>query len=179
MEMLTSSTILFYMIATAIVVFSLSVLFNPNPLFSALNLALCMISLAGLYYGLGAKFIAGVQLIVYAGAVMVLFVMVLMLFDIRREREAFSRGPIATFFKIFSALAFLGVVAVSVGFSVDMVLSDPRVKEATQAFSTKDLAKILYTDYVFAFEVLGVALLVVAVGAVVLSRIKGGTHARH
>ena len=178
MELLTSQTILFYLLATAVVVFSLGVLFNSNPLYSALQLALSMISMAGLYYGLGAKFIAGVQMIVYAGAVMVLFVMVLMLFDLRREQRAFNKGVFSAFIKWFSAGLFAGLVVMSIGFSTDMILSDARVKEATAEFSTRDLAKVVYSNYVAEFEILGVILLVVAVGVVVVSRIRGGTHAQ-
>lgn len=178
MELITTSTVLFYLVSVAVLVFSLGVFLNPNPLFCALNLCLCMISLSALYYGLGAKFIAGVQLIVYAGAVMVLFVMVLMLFDIRREQSAFEKSSLGALIKLFSGILFMGFVAACIGLSTDTILSDPRVQKSVSAFSTKDLAKILYTDYVFAFETLGVVLLIVAVGAVVVSRIKGGTHAR-
>src|SRR3954465_2747842 len=93
----------FYSIAFFLCFFAFKTISSVNPIHSALYLALTMIGLSGVFFQLDAQFIAGVQLIVYAGAVMVLFVMVLMLFDLKTEIRAFSRGLLAGFLKIFSA----------------------------------------------------------------------------
>jgi len=177
MQYLNLETVMFYLLATTIVVTALSVLFNSNPLYGALNLAIALISMAVLFYGLEAPFIAGVQLIVYAGAVMVLFVMVLMLFDLRKEKQAFSGSFFGYLFKFISFGFFIGLLATTITLSTDMIQTMPNQPGQTLDFSTKALAKVLYTDYLFAFEVLGVLLLIVAIGVVVVSRIKGGTHA--
>ena len=169
---------LFYILSTGIIFFALGVLLNPNPITAALSLVMTMVGLAGVFFQLGAHFIAGVQLIVYAGAVMVLFVMVLMLFDLKTEENAFTRGSISGGIKILVAGWLTFLVATSVNYSMEMLVGiGPNAKVTTADMSTKTLSEILFKDYIVAFEVLGIVLLVVAVGAVSLSRIKGGTHA--
>src|SRR5687768_7680967 len=93
----------FYLLAVFLIFFAYKVVSSPNPLHSALYLVLTMLGLAAAFFNLGAQFIAGVQLIVYAGAVMVLFVMVLMLFDLKAEIRSFSRGLISGMLKIMAA----------------------------------------------------------------------------
>ena len=167
----------FYLMALFLVFFAFKTISAVNPIHSALYLALTMIGLAVTFFQLDAQFIAGVQLIVYAGAVMVLFVMVLMLFDLNTELRAFTKGLISGFLKIFSAAILAGFAIGAASNSVG-VLEEKPPKVLAAATVTKDLSILLYTKYLFAFEVLGVLLLVVAVGVVALSRIKGGTHAR-
>ena len=126
---------------------------------------------------LDAYFVAGVQLIVYAGAVMVLFVMVLMLFDLKHEIEAFTKGKITGAIK-------LATVGILVGLIVGAVLynAQPPVGTVSKEMAelsqdpSKQLGIRLFTQHLFAFEALGVLLLVIAVGAVALARSKGGTH---
>lgn len=174
------ATIMFYFLAVVIVLSALAVVMLPNPIYSALSLAVTMISIAFLFYILGAQFIAGVQMIVYAGAVMVLFVMVLMLFDLNREAQAFSKGKMASFLKIASTGWLCGLIAGAIYMSTDM-LSEPTAKVTSESsiLTTKNLAQLLFTKYIFAFELLGLLLLLIAVGAVAVSRTKGGTHAEH
>ena len=166
---------LFYLLATMIVGFSLAVIMVKNPIYSALYLALTMVALAFVFFNLDAQFIAGVQLIVYAGAVMVLFVMVLMLFDLGKETQIFSKGRFTGFLKVGSAGWLCGLIAGAVYMSTEMIESSTQVADNV-GFTTKALAAELFTTYVFAFEALGVLLLLIAVGAVAVSRIKGGTH---
>src|SRR5690606_27222188 len=139
-----------------------------------------MMLLAGAFFHLNAHFIAGVQVIVYAGAVMVLFVMVLMLFDLQQELVAFSKGFFSGFFKILSVALIAGVVVGSLGQGEALVSGEEVAGTLTASASiTKELSYLLYTKYLLAFEVLGVLLLVVAVGVVTVSRVRGGTHAKH
>lgn len=166
----------FYSLAFFLLFFAFKVITVPNPIHSALYLVLTMIGLAGVFFNLGAQFIAGVQMIVYAGAVMVLFVMVLMLFDLRAEIRSFSRGLFSGALKVMSA-AMLAGFALGAAKSSVAILETPAA--APTADVTRQLGVLLYTKYLWAFEVLGVLLLVVAVGVVAVSRIKGGTHARH
>lgn len=172
------SVVLFYVLALAILLCAYKTITHPNPIFSALYLALSMIGLAGVFFSLQAYFIAGVQLIVYAGAVMVLFVMVLMLFDLRQEIRAFSKGAASGFLKIASAGLLCGLIIGAALKSRYLLLDSeaPAVVPSTE--STKELATLLFTKYLFAFEALGVLLLVVAIGVVAVSRSKGGTHAK-
>ena len=136
-----------------------------------------IIGLAAVFFNLGAQFIAGVQMIVYAGAVMVLFVMVLMLFDLRAEIRAFSRGLFSGGLKVMSAAMLAGLALGAANSSVAILETPANV--APGADVTRQLGILLYTKYLYAFEALGVLLLVVAVGVVAVSRMKGGTHARH
>lgn len=174
--MMSLGPALFYVFAAILVFFALSVIMSPNPVHSALYLVLTMISLAGVYFHLNAQFIAGVQLIVYAGAVMVLFVMVIMLFDIRQELRAFSKGLISGGLKVASAAFVAGYL---IGTFKDVTVNAESANLAAKTDITRELALMLYSKYVLAFEILGLLLLVVAVGAVAVSRVKGGTHAKH
>ncbi len=174
------SSLMFYLLAFMAVFFGYFTIAVANPIFSALNLALTMITLAGIFFLLDAYFIAGVQLAVYAGAVMVLFVMVLMLFDLSGEVRAFSRGLMSGIVKVGSALLVMLLILLSVlGYYGERleIGAPPSTAEVVQP-TTQDLAILLFSRYLFAFELLGLLLLVVAVGVVAVSRIKGGTHAR-
>lgn len=175
--MLNVQDFLFYLLAAGALLSGMGVILMQNPVYSALLLAISMISIAGVFYSLGAYFIAAVQLIVYAGAVMVLFVMVLMLFDLKHEMKAFSKGLIGGVLKLGSVGLILGLVIGSVWLSVDSYFQPVPSDPATSMKATKDLATVLFTKYLFAFEAIGVLLLIIAVGAVTLSRISGGTHA--
>lgn len=168
----------FYALALFLIFFAYKTITSVNPVHSALYLVLTMIGMAATYYNLGAQFIAGVQMIVYAGAVMVLFVMVLMLFDLKSELRSFSKGLLSGALKVIAA-ALLAGIAIGAASSSQGLLEKEVVANTPSAMDvTKELSILLYTKYLFAFEALGVLLLVVAVGVVALSRIKGGTHAR-
>lgn len=169
--------IAFYSLALFLLFFAYKTVTAVNPVHCALYLVLTMIGLAGVFFHLGAQFIAGVQLIVYAGAVMVLFLMVLMLFDLKAELRAFSRGLLSGSLKIISAALFAGLALGAANSSV-AILESANAPAPGQDV-TKTLGFLLYTKYLYAFEVLGVLLLVVAIGVVAVSRIKGGTHAQH
>lgn len=173
-----SAALPFYIISLIVLFFAFKTITAANPIHCALHLAITMINLAFLFFGLNAPFIGGVQLVVYAGAVMVLFVMVLMLFDLKTEVRAFSRGIFSSFLKVASSGFLAGILIVGILMSTDMLESgavDPSAP--VKAAASKDLALMLFNQYVFAFEVLGLLLLLVAVGAVAVSRIPGGTHA--
>ena len=133
---------------------------------SALHLAGSMLALAGLFFILGAHFVAGVQVVVYAGAVMVLFVIVVMLFDLKEKKPPlFSKG---LWPKIASLFFLIGLVAGT--FPLSLHLFPTRVVSTLEPTSTKKLSQLLFTEYILAFEVLGILLLLIAVGVAVLCR---------
>ncbi|OFZ28471.1 MAG: NADH dehydrogenase [Bdellovibrionales bacterium RIFCSPHIGHO2_01_FULL_40_29] len=178
---MTADAFLFWFLAFVTVVSGLSVILMVNPIYSALSLAMTMIGVAAIFVTLNAYFLAGVQLIVYAGAVMVLFVMVLMLFDLKHEIQAFTRGRLTGAIKIASVGILSGLIvgAVTMGLKTPVVITaSSDVAAAPTVDTTRALAENLFIKNVLGFEVLGVMLLVIAVGAVALSRSKGGTHAR-
>lgn len=173
-----SENLLFFILAAVTVISALTVILQSNPIFCSLALAMTMISVAGIFASMNAWFVAGVQLIVYAGAVMVLFVMVLMLFDLKDEVRAFSRGLVSGFLKIASVAVIGGVLAAAIWMSAETIFAAPPAEplvSATQA--TKALADLLFKKYLFSFEAMGALLFIIAIGAVALSRIEGGTHA--
>ncbi|MBO9668513.1 MAG: NADH-quinone oxidoreductase subunit J [Bdellovibrio sp.] len=178
---MTADAFLFWFLAIVTLGSGLMVILQKNPIYSALSLAMTMVGMAALFVTLNAFFIAGVQLIVYAGAVMVLFTMVIMLFDLKQDIQAFTRGKLSGILKIASvgllAGLVVGAIAMSVGLLTEKTTDNP-VLVGNGMETTKALGQILYTKYIFGFEALGVLLLVIAVGAVALSRSKGGTHER-
>lgn len=171
--------IFFYIIAVLVLGFAYKTITSSNPIHSALYLAVTMVNIAFLFFSLNAPFIGAVQLVVYAGAVMVLFVMVLMLFDLKSEVRAFSRGLFSGFLKIASAGFLCGVLTFTIFMTGDLLgLSTGPSSLPPSPGTTQELARLLFAKYLFAFEILGLLLLFVAVGAVAVSRIKGGTHAK-
>lgn len=178
---MTTDVFIFWFLAILTVVSALSVVLMTNPIYSALSLAMTMVSVAAIFVTLQAYFLAGMQLIVYAGAVMVLFVMVLMLFDLKNELQAFSRGKFTGAIKIGAVGILAGLIVGAVGSFIMAGKSGAPVapEVSTSADATKALSEHLFFNHVFGFEALGVLLLVIAVGTVALSRSKGGTHAKH
>jgi NADH-quinone oxidoreductase subunit J len=178
--MLDLHDFLFYFLATVSLLCGIGVIVSQNPIYASLFLALTMIGISGVFVTLDAWFVAGVQLIVYAGAVMVLFVMVLMLFDLKHEIEAFSRGLISGVLKLVTSGVILGLILGSIMMSAEAIFNPEPIPLLTADGKvldvTKALADSLFTKYLFGFEVIGYLLLVIAIGAVALSRIAGGTH---
>lgn len=159
---------LFYIFAAMAVVFAFLVIANPfsrNPVTSAMFLVMTIVSLAGLFVLLQAYFLAAVQILVYAGAVMVLFLFVIMLLDLPVE----ERRKIKVFSIVAGVLAVGGILA---GYLVSLRHSDlPSV--ATQPVfegSTRDLGTLLFTKYLLPFEIVSVLLLVGMVGVILLSK---------
>ncbi len=195
---MTADTFLFWFLAVATVSAALAVVLLTNPIYCALSLGMTMVCVAAIFVTLQAYFLAGVQLIVYAGAVIVLFVMVLMLFDLKSELQAFSRGKIKGAIKIGAVGILAGLIvgvvtrAVLAGKKAGAALAasasstttnealtaEASVNASSAVGATRPLAENLFYNHVFGFEALGVLLLVVAVGVVAVSRSKGGTHAK-
>jgi NADH-quinone oxidoreductase subunit J len=158
--------ILFYLFAALTLLCGLLVVANPfsrSPVTSAMFLVLTIISMAGLFVLLHAFFLGAVQIIVYAGAVMVLFVFVIMLLDLKEE----ERRRIKTFGLVAGLLsvgAILSIFLGSIG-SHNPPLSPPAVEGDTHA-----LGMLLYTKYTLPFEVISILLLVAIIGVVTLSK---------
>jgi NADH-quinone oxidoreductase subunit J len=158
----------FALVAALSATSGVGVVLNRRPLYSALSLVVNMLSLALLFLLLSAQFLAAAQVIVYAGAVMVLFVFVIALLNPRREDPPLRGDP--------QALAAIGMATVLVLLSAIVFLGSSRV----QAFSggvdlsalgtIQALAGALYGDFAFPFEVTSLLLVVAAVGAIYLSR---------
>ena len=156
---------LFYIFTALTLICGALVILNRNPVNSAMFLVLSIASLAGLFVLLHAFFLAAIQVLVYAGAVIILFLFVIMLLDLKEE----ERRRI----KIFGAWA--GIIAVvAIGFVLTRAISRSDLPAVTQgalpAGSTTALGKLLFTEYLLPFEILSVLLLVAMVGVVLLSK---------
>jgi len=160
--------ILFYVFAFLTLLCGALVIANPfsrNPVTSAMFLVLTIISMAGLFVLLHAFFLAAVQILVYAGAVMVLFLFVIMLLDLKEE----ERRKI----KMFSLIGGLVSVGAIVTIFVKSILTaQPGANLSAPALEgeTAALGKLLFTQYLLPFEVVSVLLLVAMMGVILLSK---------
>lgn len=164
-------TLLFWLLAVIALVASVSMIIQRNPVHSALFLIITLLSLAGLFLLLSAHFLAVIQIIVYAGAIMVLFLFVIMLLDIRRTEAAPSRVKLQK-----SVGLLLGVIFF---LETVLVLRSGVIREmAVQAappppadFGTAvALGRALITGYLFPLQLAAVLLFVALIGAIVLSQ---------
>jgi len=159
--------ILFYVFAAATLLCGLLVIANPfsrNPVTSAMCLVLTIISMAGLFVLLHAFFLAAVQILVYAGAVIVLFLFVIMLLDLKAEERRRIR--------VFGVIAGLLAVGSILGLFLRSLSSTPLNGPAAPSIEgdTAALGRLLFSQYVLPFEVVSVLLLVAMIGVILLSK---------
>jgi NADH-quinone oxidoreductase subunit J len=162
--------ILFILFAGCCLAGAVNLLLQTHPINSALSLIVVMSSLAVLYLLLGAEFLAAAQMIVYAGAVMVLFTFVVMLLNAGVEER--TRGSrIARTLGFPAVVAILAVIA-TVILSAQGLNPAPGVQQGIT--STADLSRVLFSDLLLPFEVTSVLILVAVLGAVALARKDNG-----
>ncbi|GAB4117083.1 MAG: NADH-quinone oxidoreductase subunit J [Sideroxydans sp.] len=160
-------TILFYLFAAVVVFAALRVITARNPLHAVLFLVLSFVSSAGIWLLLEAEFLAITLVLVYVGAVMVLFLFVVMMLDINLEqlRKGFWQwlpaGALLATLIVVQMVWVLGDKASSAGMNA--------VKHAADYSNTKELGRLIYTDYVYPFELAAVLLLVAMVAAIALT----------
>ena len=161
-----TEAILFFVFAGLAVLGAVSLIVQRHPIHSALSLIVVMVALASLYLLLGAEFIAAIQVIVYAGAIMVLFVFVIMLLN-AGEEELTNRSKLARRL----GLPIFALLLVQMGYLVyGQFRSAPAVEFGKFVGTTEALGRVLFRDYVLPFEVTSVLFLVAIIGAVVLTR---------
>ncbi|MFB3922782.1 MAG: NADH-quinone oxidoreductase subunit J [Terriglobia bacterium] len=157
---------LFYIFAAVTILAGLSVILQRTPVYSALSLIVVLCSLAVVYLLLGAEFLAVVQVIVYAGAIMVLFVLVIMLLNAHRE-EPTDRSRVA---KILG-VPLLGVFLCEVLYAIWRHFPPDRTVGAPHAAGgPRAIGELLFRNYVLPFEVTSILILVAIVGAIVLAK---------
>jgi NADH-quinone oxidoreductase subunit J len=161
---------LFFLIAVPLVVSALGVVVNRNPVRSALCLVSALFLLAVQFIFLGAHLVAALQVIVYAGAIMVLFLFVIMLLNLQQEPAAEDRRRWLWLSSTAGGLLALVVVRSLAGGAAG--LPGPGMAAAVpDGFgTTAAVGQRLFTDYVIAFEITGVLLLVAVIGAVVIAK---------
>jgi len=170
--------ILFYVFAAVAVIASLLVIAQRNPIYSVLLLIASFGALSALYVLLEAPFVAMIQIIVYAGAIMVLFLFVVMLLNAPHEdtEEDLARGvrpSLSGGVKVFGVLLALTLaVEMLWALTVSRRSGDQFAGEAVSSVAA--IGRTLFTDYAFQFEVTSVLILVALIGAVVLARRESG-----
>ncbi len=158
--------LLFMIFAAIAVVCGISLVIQKHPISSALSLIGVMAALAALYLLLGGEFIAAAQLIVYAGAIMVLFVFVIMLLNAGTEKR--GRRMLANYADLPILLLFLGIVAAFI--ANRMPPTEQVIFGNFKGGTALDIGRALFTTYLLPFEVTSILILIAILGAIVLAR---------
>ena len=161
------SPFLFWFFAFLMLVFGGAVVLNRNPIASALSLVICFMGLSALFMMLDAFFIGIIQVLVYAGAVMVLFLFIIMLLDLRVEK-----------LRKINYVAVIGGMAVALAFFLQIYFVVRQLNAAQQPFpaltaktdDVHNIGALLFTNFNLPFQIIGVLVLVATIGVIVLSK---------
>ena len=165
--------ILFYLFATLAVLGALGVIINRNPVSSAFSLIACFVSIAALFVGMNAYFIGTIQVLVYTGAIMVLFVFSIMLLNLKKLGDRFAITSPRFLIGAVCGLAIVGAGTLGI---LQWIPQNYGTWDNQAMLSaggnTRILAHSLFTQHAIAFEAVSVALIVALVGAVTLAKRK-------
>jgi len=164
--------IIFYIFAALSILGGLGVLFLRNPIHCALSLVGTFFCLGSIYVMLNAEFVAVIQVLVYAGAIMVLFLFVLMLLSSKTSDQNTNKWPIG---KILAGLLSFGIfVKIASLFSMGDLQLGPKgaypIEVVEEVGSISLIGRLLFTDYILSFEIIAILLLVAVIGAVVIAK---------
>ena len=157
---------LFFFIALVAVASAVYFVFARNPLYAILSLIVTFFSIAALYVLLNAQFLGIVQIIVYAGAIMVLFLYVLMMLNLNAKDES-KKHNLLKFTGIISAgIIFVGMIGAYKG----VAMTNATTNVDSQIGLTKNLGKLLFNEYVLPFELASILILAGIVGSVLIGK---------
>ena len=164
--------IIFYIFGALSILGALGVLFLRNPIHCALSLVGTFFCLGSIYVMLNAEFVAVIQVLVYAGAIMVLFLFVLMLLSSKTSDQNTNKWPIG---KILAGLLSFGIfVKIASLFSMGDLQLGPKgaypLEVVEEVGSISLIGRLLFTDYILSFEIIAILLLVAVIGAVVIAK---------
>ena len=163
-------TLFFYLFSIVLIASAVMVVSAKNPVHAVLFLILAFFNAAGLFVLLGAEFLAMILVVVYVGAVMVLFLFVVMMLDVN---FAELRSGVLKYLPIGLMVGFVFlfelIFVVGAWVTAPQLASDAPTPPASEVSNTKALGELLYTDYVYLFEAAGLILLVAMIGAIVLT----------
>lgn len=161
---------IFIFLAILAIAAALATVMNKNAVNSALFLVLNMVSLAGIYLLLQAQFMAVIQILVYAGAIMVLFLFVIMLLNLGTEESLFDRFRVKYFVAFLLGVGVLSQIIYSIGSFTDTL---PVVsQDMMQAGTVEAVGDVLFTQYLLPFELTAVLLTAAVVGALLIAQQK-------
>ncbi len=158
--------ILFYLVSACAIISAFFVVFSKNPMHSIIALIITFFSISGLYIMLNAQFLGAVQIIVYSGAIMVLFLYVLMMLNLKEKDEPLKGSSFQILAAICGGLVFVGFLGALKGYQQIDFPSNPD----SQIGLTKNLGKLLFSKYVLPFELAGILFLSALVGAVMVGK---------
>src|SRR5438105_3638138 len=170
------SVFLFWIFALMMLVFGVAVVINRNPVGSALSLVVSFLALAALFMSLDAYFIGIIQVLVYAGAIMVLFLFIIMLLDLRAEELrkvnwiASAGGVAVALALIVQIFAVIGKLKVSKQTFPSLPTPTAVASGASASDDVHRIGMLLFTNYTLPFQIIGVVILVATIGVVMLSR---------
>lgn len=163
-------TYVFIFLGLLAVAAALGMVISRNTVNSALFLVLNMVSLAGIYVLLQAQFLAVIQILVYAGAIMVLFLFVIMLLNLDAEKSLFNKLRVRYFVAFLLGIAILSQILYSIGGVTDML---PEISpEMAEVGTVEAVGDVLFTKYLLPFEMTAVLLTAAVVGALVIAQHK-------
>jgi NADH-quinone oxidoreductase subunit J len=168
--------LLFFLLGTFALASAAAVIFTKHTVYAALFFVSHLMALAGIYALLNAPLIAVLQVMVYGGAVMVLFVFAIMILDANEEEKLTPKGEIKSL--AWAGVLGLGLIGAFFGFANRFNFHEALAPTTASAGSVlfednvRQLARLLYKDYLFAFELTGVLLLVAVVGIMVMAKRK-------
>lgn len=167
---MSGATIVFYLLSAVAVLTAAGVVLARNPVHAAFSLVISFLNVAGIYVLLGAEFLAAVQVIVYTGAILVLFLFVIMLVrpEDLRELNVAPRVQVTLSWLLGAALFFEIASVIATGVLTGQRGAYPPEQVAAMGGNTQLLGRILYSDFLLPFEVVSLVLLVAVVAAVIL-----------
>lgn len=161
--------VLFWVFASVLAISALAMITVNNPVHSALLLVLCFFTSAAIWLLIEAEFLAVVLILVYVGAVMVLFLFVVMMLDINLEEVRARVTRYALFGGIVAGVVVFEIVSVVWTRSLGLDVTTGAAAQPSNYSNTAELGKLLYTDYVYPFELAAVLLLIAIVAAISLT----------
>lgn len=164
--------IFFFYFAFVIAAASMLVVALRNPIYSALALLIMFFHVAGLYVTLHAEFLAAVQIIVYAGAILVLYLFVVMLLNLKQDDRYHRQWPLAAGVGI--TLFVEAIILTTMKGWTAPVIANGAETPAGEPGNTEAIGDVLYSTYLFPFEVASLILLVAMIGAIVLAKKDAG-----
>ncbi len=161
---------LFFVLAAISVISGLLMITSRNPVTAVIWMILSLLGVAGIFLTLGAEFIAIIQVLVYAGAILVLFLFIVMLLNLRAELVASHTLPQKVVAAILGAAFLYELVVVSSTGVEESVKGTVEVAKVAAQGNSEAVARLLFSDFLFPFEIISVLLLVAIVGAIILGR---------
>lgn len=160
----------FVLLSVLAITSALGMVLSKNTVNSALLLVLNLVSVSGFYLFLQAQFLALIQILVYAGAIMVLFLFVIMLLNVQEEETFFDKLRVKYIIAFLLGVVILGQILYSLGGVTDLLpeISDEMLVEGT----VEALGDVLYTEFLFVFEMTAILLTAAVVGAIMIAQYK-------